>query len=1285
MREHPDLAADLSSLQAIHAISTRLLAGGDLDDLLREILAVSAQLTRTEKGSIQFADPRTNELRIAVHQGLGEGFLRHFANGGCSATSLAALRNARRIFVEDLACEPALRGTPDLDVFLAEDIRAVQSIPLLSRDGRALGVLNNHFSGSKNRPTEFAQRFLDLLARMAADLIERSFAESALRESERRFATIFERAAGGIAVADMTGRLTTVNDRYCEITGRSREELLRLRMQEITHPDDLPGNLEGLRRLAESGESFTVEKRYLRPDGRLVWTRNQISSITDTGGTMVGLLAICEEITEAKRTERLLAEQQALLALTASGRPLDECLRALCDAVSRLAPQLRPSVLLADPKGTTFVRAVASRLPGTFAHALIGAPKGRYANAPAVEAITSGRAFQSNDIANDERWSAEWRERCLAHDVRALHSQPVLAVDGVTTACVMLALDEAREPTPWEQRLAAFGAYIASIAIERDRAGRTLRESEERYRSLFESIEDGLCVIEVLPGNDGAPNDFRFVECNPAFVVQANDARRFAPFDPSRTPQLDARWIAACRDVVREGRAVRFEHRAEAADAWFEINAFPFGKPENRNVAVLFRNITERKAQEVRNRYLLALSEALRPLADPGEVRAHATRILGEHLGASRVLYAEISDDQTFADVEGGYTDGVARIEGRHRIVDFGESLLATLRAERTYVNADFADDARMNAGQKASYARLGVRAAIIVPIVKSGRLAGVLAVHDARPRAWRPDEIALAEETAQKTWHAVERARAEKALRESEARFRELADNINQFAWMADRDGSVFWFNRRWIEYTGDTLESTRGDGWQSYVHPDHLPRVLSRIKRVLGMHGQWEDSFPLRGGDGRYRWFLSRATPIRDAHGEVVRWFGTSTDIDDQRTAQEALREADRRKDEFLAILGHELRTPLAPIRNAVHVLRSSATTPAQASTARDMIDRQVRLLVRLIDDLLDISRIAVDKMHLRNERVDLAAVLEQAIDSVRGDLEAAGQELVVHHPDRSVQLHADAVRLVQVFANLLNNACKYSGRGGRIEVLVELTPGPTGRAGASVRIRDNGIGMDPDFLPKLFVRFSQAQAAIERSQGGLGIGLALVRRLVEMHGGTITGRSDGQGLGSEFTIWLPIAESEVVFDESHTPPDSEMAPVATNSRRALVVDDNHDNAESLALLLRLHGDEVEIANDGLEALAVAERFRPDVVLLDIGMPKLNGYDTCRVLRTQTWGRNMIVIAQTGWGQNEDRMRATQAGFDGHLVKPIDYPALALMLASLESTRERQGGDYEARASGV
>ncbi len=1276
MREHPDLAADLSSLLAIHAISTRLLAGGDLEELLREILAASAQLTGTEKGSIQFVDPQTNALRIVVHQGLGEEFLRHFADEGCHATSIAALRNARRVFVEDLAGEPALRGTRDLDVYLAEEIRAVQSTPLLSRDGRALGVLNNHFSGS-NRPTGFTQRFLDLLARMTADLIERSFAENALRDSERRFATLFERAAGGIAVADTTGRLTMVNDRYCEITGRSRGELLRLRMQEITHPEDLPANTEGLRRLVETGESFTIEKRYIRPDGRLVWARNQISSIADDAGAAVALLAHCEEITQAKRTEQLLAEQQALLALTASGRPLDDCLRALCDAVSRLAPKLRACVLLADPQRTTFVRAVASHLPESFARAMVGTPIDRFAHAPWVDAILGGRTVQCTGVARDGRWSARWRAHCLAHDVRASHSQPVLAVDGLPTACVVLALDEAREATEWEQRLSAFGAYVASIAIERDRAGRTLRESEERYRSLFESIEDGLCVIEVLPGNDGAPNDFRFLECNPAFVVQRNVARSADPPDPLHAPQLDSRWIAACRDVVREGRPVRFEHRAEAADAWFEINAFPFGKPENRNVAVLFRNVTERRAQEVRNRFLLALSEALRPLADPGRVRAEAARILGEHLTASRVLYAEISVDQSVATIEGGYTNGVAPVEGRHRTVDFGTSLLATLRAGDTYVNADFADDVGLSAAQKGAYARLGVRSAIIVPIVKGERLAGVLAVHDVRPRAWQSDEIALAEETAQKTWHAIERARAETALRESEAKFRELADNITQFAWIADPDGSVFWYNRRWIDYTGATLASTCGNGWQAYVHPDHLRRVLSRMKRVIGVHGLWEDSFPLRAGDGRYRWFLSRATPIRDAQGDVVRWFGTSTDIDDQRTAQEALREADRSKDEFLAILGHELRTPLAPIRNAVHVLRSSATTPAQASAARDMIDRQVRLLVRLIDDLLDISRIAVDKMRLHSEHVELAAVLEQAIESVQGDLDAAGHELVVRHADRSVPLHADAARLVQVFSNLLNNACKYSGRGGRIELTVDPTPDDSGRAGVSVRIRDDGIGMDPDFLPKLFTRFSQAQAAIERSHGGLGIGLALVRRLVEMHGGTITGRSDGQGLGSEFAVWLPVAENEAP-NARRLPPEPETASAASN-RRALVVDDNHDNAESLAMLLRLHGGEVEIANDGLEALAKAERFRPDVVLLDIGMPKLNGYDTCRVLRTQTWGRNMIVIAQTGWGQNEDRLRAQQAGFDGHLVKPIDYPALALLLASLESGRARQHRECE------
>jgi PAS domain S-box-containing protein len=367
--------------------------------------------------------------------------------------------------------------------------------------------------------------------------------------------------------------------------------------------------------------------------------------------------------------------------------------------------------------------------------------------------------------------------------------------------------------------------------------------------------------------------------------------------------------------------------------------------------------------------------------------------------------------------------------------------------------------------------------------------------------------------------------------------------------------------------------------------------------------------------------------------------------------------LKEADRRKDEFLATLAHELRNPLAPMRNAVQVLRLKGPDEPELRWGREVIVRQVEHLTRLIDDLMDISRITRNRLELRRQRIELAAVIQGAVESSRPTIEQCGHQLTVTLPAQPAHLHGDLVRLAQVFLNLLNNAAKYTEPGGRIWLTAE-------RHGAEVvvRVKDTGVGIAPEKLPRLFDLFFQVERTLERSRGGLGIGLSLVRRLVELHGGRVEAHSDGVGQGSEFAVWLPVLveEEAVAAGGSERPTLAE----STAPARLIVADDNRDSADSLAVLLRLSGHEVETAYDGMEALDLAKRIRPDAVLLDIGMPRLNGYDTCRSLRQLPGGDAMMVIAMTGWGQEEDRRRTVDAGFDAHLVKPVAPEELERLL---------------------
>jgi PAS domain S-box-containing protein len=413
---------------------------------------------------------------------------------------------------------------------------------------------------------------------------------------------------------------------------------------------------------------------------------------------------------------------------------------------------------------------------------------------------------------------------------------------------------------------------------------------------------------------------------------------------------------------------------------------------------------------------------------------------------------------------------------------------------------------------------------------------------------------------------------------------------------------------------------------------------------------------------GDGQRIWVSLTISPIKDDEGKVVGASKIVRDVTRQREAEALLAEADRRKTEFLAMLAHELRNPLAPISNAVRAMRLAAGDGAAPRPMFDMLERQVGQMVRLVDDLLDMSRISRGKIELRKQDVELGPVVDQAIEATRALYGNLNQTLAITMPARPVYLAGDPARLAQMIGNLLNNACKFTDHDGHIS----LTVAQEGEQ-AVLRVRDDGIGIAAEQMPILFEMFQQADTSLERKQGGLGIGLTLVKTLVQMHGGMVTARSEGLGRGSEFEVRLPTLSG--ARRAQAAPAVEELAP--PGPRRILIVDDNEDGAQSLAELLELGGHETHKANDGYQAIEAAERLRPDLVLLDIGLPRMNGYEVCQRIRQQPWGRDLAVVALTGWGQEEDRQRSREAGFDAHLVKPVDYDHLAQVLASLRSAR--------------
>ena len=442
------------------------------------------------------------------------------------------------------------------------------------------------------------------------------------------------------------------------------------------------------------------------------------------------------------------------------------------------------------------------------------------------------------------------------------------------------------------------------------------------------------------------------------------------------------------------------------------------------------------------------------------------------------------------------------------------------------------------------------------------------------------------------------------------------------------------------------------RPDG--SYVPFDRSPMAVA-LREGRAIRGA---EVVVERPDGTRRAALAHPQPIRDPSGEVVGAIDVMVDITERRTAESELRDADRRRDEFLATLAHELRNPLAPISYGLHVMGLASTGPEAVTRVREMMERQVQHMVRLIDGLIDGSRISRGTIELRRERVDLGSVALDALEASRPLIQACAHEVRVEVPREPLFVEGDAIRLTQAVSNLLNNAAKYTPRGGHIRLAVDATAGA-----AVVSVADDGIGIPSAMLSRVFDLFVQVDPSLERVQGGLGIGLTIVRRLVELHGGTVEARSAGPGAGSQFVVRLAAVAGPPPAPDD---PGEGRERALARCRRILVVDDNRDSALALAMMLRMMGHEAHTAHDGREALEMAAATRPHVILLDLGMPGLSGHETCRRLRDQPWAKGVTIVALTGWGQEDDRRRSREAGFDGHLVKPVDLGQLARVLGS-------------------
>lgn len=514
-----------------------------------------------------------------------------------------------------------------------------------------------------------------------------------------------------------------------------------------------------------------------------------------------------------------------------------------------------------------------------------------------------------------------------------------------------------------------------------------------------------------------------------------------------------------------------------------------------------------------------------------------------------------------------------------------------------------------------------------------------------------------------------TDRNRVHSELQKSEARWRSLTEVLPNLVWTELLTGECDWLSVQWEHYTGVRVPDLLGmQRYEKVIHPDDVNKTRECFQAAVDGRATYELEHRIRRHDGVYRWFKTRGVPIRDEKNSIVYWLGTCTDVEESKQLETRLIEADRRKDEFLATLAHELRNPLAPVRTSMNILRVPGIDAETVEHAYQMIERQVEHLVRLVDDLLDVSRVMQGKIELRREIVDLRSIIHRSIECVSPMLKSLSQRLSVRMSKDPLLVDADPVRLTQVAVNLMNNATKYTDPHGEIQVSVT-------RAGddAVLSIRDSGIGIPHEMLTTIFDLFVQVDQSGVRQQSGLGIGLTLARNLVNLHGGYIAALSDGKGKGSEFVVQLPLAQA-LPHQIPESIRDQERIFCSQSPVRVLVVDDNRDAAFSLSILLRLQGHEVEVADNGLTALQLLKTYQPHIAFVDIRMPHLDGFELARHIRQESNLASMNLVAITGCGSPSDCRDALESGFDFHLVKPTTWEKVTQLLDKLPHRRTNQ-----------
>jgi PAS domain S-box-containing protein len=1055
------------------------------------------------------------------------------------------------------------------------------------------------------------------------DITSHKVAENALRVSAARFRHAVEAVSSLIWTNNARGMMEGDQPGWEHFTGQDRASYEGFGWTHAVHPEDAQPTVDAWNQAVADKKMFVFEHRLRRKDGQWRLCAIRAVPVLDDGGEITEWVGVHTDITEQKRVE-------------------GEVARLAAD--SELQRRMYETVLTNTPD---------------FMYVFSLDYKVLYANDALINMWGRGREGAIGKTFLEigyEPWHAEMHSREI-DQVRAT-GQPIRGEVPFNGTNGRRQYDYVFVPVFGANGEVEAVAGTTRDVTDRNAAEKQVRDRQDRLDFALAAADLGQWALNLadhtatrtlrhdqLFGYETLLPEWTY-EMFLEHVIPADRAEVDAAFQTALL--TGSAWAVECR-IRRADGAVRH--------IWTKALIQRDADRKVESMLGIVGDITERRQAEQLQAFQVRLFEALRPLSDATHVQAESSRLLGEHFGVDRVAYFEVNGSDYV--VEQDYTDEVPSIAGRYPIASFGADLLTMYRSGDTAVETDVEAMATRSPAEKAAFAALQIRSYAGVPLVKGGALVAGLTVHSAKVRIWSATEIAILEDAAERTWAAVERVKAESALRQSEERLRLALSAARMVAWeydpstarvvTSDNAAAVYGFR------PGEKM-GTIDQGF-AILHPDDVARHQATVEQAVATGQGFTSQFRIiRNDTGSVQWMEEWGHAVRKRSDGAVQLFGVNMDITARKNAEAALKEADRQKDEFLATLAHELRNPLAPIRSGLQVMQM-AGVDGKIEQTRSMMERQLVQLTRLVDDLLDVSRVTTGKLKLRTERIQVQDIINVALETSQPLIDQHGHRLSVAVPDEPIFADGDPIRLAQVVSNLLNNSAKYTHRGGNISVSV-TRDGST----AAITVADDGVGIPKHMLENVFGMFTQVDQSLEKATGGLGIGLSLVKCLVQMHGGSIEAFSEGEGRGSEFRVRLPIATSS--DGGSQTTDAHDAQPEVYHPCRILIVDDNKDAANALSQLLDMMGNEIVVRYDGRSGIEAVKLFQPEVVLCDIGMPKMNGYDTARNIRATEWGKTTTLIALTGFGQDDDVQRSFDAGFDHHLVKPVDVDALLALL---------------------